>query len=244
MSVCFPDSCVVAWRNLFRPKALRCEIDWNTEFGNANPLDIEIGMGNGLWLRQFAGLHPERRLVGIEFVGEYVRETSRRAVRDKQSNMRLLCADARLALPLLFEDASLTNIYVNFPDPWFKKRHKKRRLLNGAFLRMLSQKMAVGGKLYVVTDDPEYCNFALESVGSVSAFAKEFEGHHLSELPGYPQTKYERKWRAQGKEIFYMLYTNTLNDVIPFDEYLERQQLQYPMKKLRGEEDIKAIIHG
>jgi tRNA (guanine-N7-)-methyltransferase len=217
---------------MFRPDKRRCEIDWSGEFGNANPMDVEIGMGNGLWIRQFADLHPERRLIGIEFVGEYVRETSRRAVRDKQNNIRLLCADARLAIPLLFDDASLGNIYVNFPDPWFKKRHLKRRLLNGAFLRMLSQKMAVGGKLYVVTDDPEYCEFALESVGSIQAFTKDFDGHHIPELPGYPQTKYERKWRKQGKEIFYMTYTNALNDAIPFDEYVEHQQLSYPMKKL------------
>ena len=222
----------IHWKSLVDPATWRCTLDWRKEFGNDHPLEVEIGAGNGLWLRSYAAEHPDRNLVGIELVGKFVRETNRRTVRDKQHNVRHMAGDARMILAVAFSDCSIGRAFVNFPDPWFKKRHFKRRLLNEPFLRLLSRKMRVGGDVVVATDNPAYAEFTRESFNALPEFTPMFEGTHAIALDGYPQTKYEKKWRAMGREIFYLRYENTRNAAITDAEYMREQRLEYGLELL------------
>ena len=222
----------IHWKSRVDVATRRCTIAWAQEFGNANPVDIEIGAGNGLWLRTYGAENPARNVIGIELVGTFVRESNRRTLRDKQENIRHMAGDARMILALAFPDCSVGRAFVNFPDPWFKKRHKKRRLLNQPFLRMLSRKLVIGGDVVVATDDREYCDFTRESFAEVPEFTPAFAGTHMEELPGYPQTKYEKKWRGMGRGIHYMRYVNARNADIDDDVYFREQQLAYGLSLL------------
>ena len=102
---------------------MECGAVWRHEIENSNPIDVEFGTGNGMWLQAYAAAQPTRNIVGIEWAGEYVRDVSRRCMNAKFTNVRLLCGDARFLLPLAFDDGSLAAAHVYFPDPWFKKRH-------------------------------------------------------------------------------------------------------------------------
>ena len=222
----------LSWKRLVDTAAQRCTIDWKQEFGNARPLELEIGCGNGMWLRAYAAGHRDRNVIGNELVAGLVKEIHRRVSRDKQVNIRLLAGDIRVILPMGFSDCSIGRTFVNFPDPWFKKKHMKRRLLNHPFLKMLSRKMLVGGDVVVATDDADYFAYARESFAAAEEFTPLFQGSHLTALEDYPQTKYEKKWRAMGREIYYLHYENNRNAMIDDEEYIHAQQLEYAFSLL------------
>jgi tRNA (guanine-N7-)-methyltransferase len=223
---------LLLWKRRVAKGEWHCDIDWDAEFGRHAPLDVEIGCGNGMWLREHARRNPARNVIGNEIVGKFLKEVDRRTVRDNEHNVRLLIGDARTASLLCFGDGQVARMFVNFPDPWFKKRHLKRRLLNPTFLSLLSRKTVRGGDLTVATDDADYAAFVRECVADVPAWQPEFSGSHIEELPEYPETKYERKWRAMGRSIFYFRYRNSEPALIDNRTYIAEQHLDYAMHLL------------
>ncbi len=223
---------IVSWKRRVEHGAWRCAIDWDEEFGRHAALDLEVGCGNGRWLREYARRNPDRNVVGNELVGKYVKEINRRTVRDQERTVRLLIGDIRAAALLCFGDGELARVFVNFPDPWFKARHLKRRLLNPAFLSLLSRKTERGGELTVATDDADYAAFVRECVAQVPAWQPMFDGTHADALPDYPETKYELKWRAMGRQIYYFRYANVDPSAIDNRAYVAAQHLEYAMALL------------
>jgi tRNA (guanine-N7-)-methyltransferase len=115
------------------------------------PLEIEIGSGRGAFLRERAVAAPEARILGIEIRRKWATLLDERLKRE-ESNARVVCEDARYALPRLVPDATVARAFLHFPDPWWKKRHQKRLVLVEPLLAELGRLLIDGGELFVQTD--------------------------------------------------------------------------------------------
>ena len=182
-------------------------LDWRTVFGNDAPVELEVGFGKGLFLLTAAQQCPDVNFAGVEIEKKYVLYSATRMIKRDLHNVRLAHSDARHFLRDRVADASLQAIHVYFPDPWWKKRHLKRRVFNEEFVRQGARVLKPGGRLHVVTDVEEYFGVITGLVAAVPAFRllppprpREAE-HDLDYL-----TNFERKFRKEGRPIWRALY--------------------------------------
>ncbi len=161
-------------------------------------LSVEIGFGNGEFLVSLAKRHPERYFLGIELSGISVEKLLKRLREEGLRNVFCVRLDAYWAFYLLLSDEAVEAIYLNYPDPWFKKRHHRRRLTRPENLYLFARRLKTGGEILLRTDDRPFLEYTLESAGEVAAFEVSWEV--LS--PASPLTKYEAKWMAQGKTLY------------------------------------------
>lgn len=124
-------------------------------FGNDKPADLEIGCGRPHFFFDRAYHFPERNIVGIEWKYEFIEQAERRIMREKITNARAFHGNAWLLVPLLCAPNSLSQVFVNFPDPWWKARHKKRLVLNEVFLGVLHELIKPDGFIMLQTDVKE-----------------------------------------------------------------------------------------
>jgi tRNA (guanine-N7-)-methyltransferase len=174
-------------------------IDWCRRFGREAILDAEIGFGNGELLVRLAQAHPERNFVGLELKWASIRKALRNIARANVTNVRLLQADARVALDRLFMARSLHRVYALFPDPWPKKRHAKHRLFSHDFLKVLNSRLVNEGEVRIVSDYQPYVNWIVDQVPRTG-----FEVACQTIRPRF-DTRYERKWHERGQEEFHEL---------------------------------------
>ena len=137
-------------------------------FGSDRPLEVEVGTGKGLFLAGAAQATPERLFLGIEIGRKYARFAAARLARQNAANAIVICGDALALFQKWLPPASLTAVHVYFPDPWWKKRHKKRRVLNEQFLRDVERTLLPGGRLHFWTDVEEYFQTSLELIARVA----------------------------------------------------------------------------
>jgi len=126
-------------------------------------LEIEVGSGKGLFLCSAASEHPERHFVGIEIAGKYANYTAARLARHGLPNAKMIHGDAMR----LFADlppARIAAVHVYFPDPWWKRKHHKRRIMNGTFLGHVERVLRPGGDLHFWTDVQEYFQTTIEQI--------------------------------------------------------------------------------
>lgn len=136
-------------------------------FGNHRPLEIEVGSGKGLFLATASGERAEHNFLGIEIARPYAMAAAARVLRAGRENVRVVPGDAGPLFASRVPDRSLAAVHVYFPDPWWKKKHKKRRVLNEMFLRHVSRTLAPGGRLHFWTDVLEYFETVLELAATV-----------------------------------------------------------------------------
>ena len=135
------------------PLSGRLPIDWKQIFGADRPLTLEIGFNRGRFLTALGEAWPDHNHVGVEIRRKYAWHVSNvLADRSERRNVRVVWGDARMLVPALFEEGALDAIFVNFPDPWWKRRHAKRRLVDGDFGVQLLSRLRLGGALWVKTD--------------------------------------------------------------------------------------------
>lgn len=213
---------IINWRGLSYP------IDLAQLFGKDSEVELEVGFGNGVFLLQIAKDNPDKNFIGIELVNFFARKADKKLKNAGIQNVRLFVGDAKLLLLILFKDKVFSHIYFNFPDPWFKKRHKKRRLLKLNFNRLLAKRLKDNGFVSIVTDHPEFRDFVIESMIDSGIFMSEYPSGFTTENPGHYPTKYEQKWRSQGKEIYYMKFRKIHHPLV-FDVngYLTEENLWY-----------------
>ncbi len=132
---------------------------WLTVFGNLHPVAIEIGPGRGEFLLAQARAHPERNLFGIERSAARASAIERRLEAARLPNARIVNGDATCIMGLL-PDACVATYYVQFPDPWWKRRHHRRRLFTAAWVATLRRTLEPGGTIELVTDVAEYFTLA------------------------------------------------------------------------------------
>jgi tRNA (guanine-N7-)-methyltransferase len=166
-------------------------------FGRAAPLEIEIGTGKARFLIETARAHPARDFVGIERSLSYYRVCRDRVTRSGLANARIFRADARAFVDACVPVGSVAAFHVYFPDPWPKKRQRKRRLLDGVFLELLAAKLEPGGLVRIATDHPGYAEELGPLVKTVPALEElSWDAHAIP-----PPTHYELKYRAEGRPI-------------------------------------------
>ncbi len=131
-------------------------------FGRAAPLEIEVGSGKGLFLRNAAAARPDLNFLGIEVVRKYAEFTAAALAKNDLKNAMIVSGDALRIFQELIPNDSLAAVHVYFPDPWWKKRHRKRRVMRESFLRDVERTLRPGGSLHFWTDVEEYFQTTLE----------------------------------------------------------------------------------
>jgi tRNA (guanine-N7-)-methyltransferase len=161
---------------------------------------FEIGFGGGEHLAALAERHPDIGLIGCEVFENGIAKLLGEIVRRQLGNIRLFIDDARLLIAAL-PDASIERVFILFPDPWPKQRHKKRRIISREILDGLARIMTDGSELRLATDDHEHFSWMLERVTGHLAF--EWLARRPADWrerpPGWPPTRYEEKARAAGR---------------------------------------------
>ncbi len=182
-------------------------VDWGRLMG-AGPLNVEVGFGEGEFLLGMAGRRPDMRYVGIERFAEGHRKLVKRARIEGLNNVLTLVGDAYIILNLAFENGALRSVTVNFPDPWPKARHARRRLYTEEFFRIAARKLEPGGTLFLATDDRPYARQALDALARVPALESTHPNQFWLERSPYPvQTRYETRWIKEGRPLHYFVYT-------------------------------------
>lgn len=178
-------------------------IAWAEVFGNPHPVELEVGSGKGLFLANAAVANPSHNFLGVELAKKYARHAAERVARGRLTNVRVLPGDARLFLAQSVPPGSLRAVHVYFPDPWWKKRHKKRRVFSESLVADIERGLEPKGELWVATDVEEYFDVICDLV----AGNQSFETIPIAE-PLRPQhdldylTNFERKYRIEGRPIF------------------------------------------
>ena len=174
-------------------------LDWEKFFGRRGELFVEIGFGNGEFLVEMARRYPEKNFVGFELSITSMVKIQKKIHDFRLENVRVVMEDGRFALREFFEDESIETVVTNFPCPWPKKAHEERRITSGDFLDILSVVLKPKGIFELVTDERWYA----EEVHEKLIESGYFDVESILENPERPvETRYERKWKSQGKKIF------------------------------------------
>jgi len=176
-------------------------------FGRRGPLEVEVGSGKGLFLRTAAAARPEVDFLGVEIAGKYARFAAAGLAKRALHNAVVLHGDAARLFDALLPDHALAAVHVYFPDPWWKKRHAKRRLMRESFVRRVEATLVPGGQLHFWTDVEEYFHVSLELL----AAATDLEGPlDVDESPAEHdldyRTHFERRMRQHGEAVYRSLF--------------------------------------
>jgi tRNA (guanine-N7-)-methyltransferase len=167
-------------------------IDLATQFGRAAPIVMEIGFGNGENIAAMAIAAPEKSFLGIEVHEPGVGHCLLQIEQHNISNLRLIRHDAVEVLETSIANGSLDRVNLFFPDPWHKKRHNKRRIVQRNFVQLLAQKLRVGGIFHVVTDWPNYAEYIAEVMSNSPEFIA---------LPEAPQDRTITRFDTRGSKL-------------------------------------------
>lgn len=165
------------------------------------PVELEIGYGHGRFLLERAAACPDVRLVGVEIKRKWAYLVAERATRRGLGNTTAWAADARFVLPRI-PDATLTRVFMHFPDPWWKKRHAKRSLLGDTLLDDVARLLVSGGEFFVQTDVSERAELHLEALARHPAFALAGEGGYLDHNPYGARSNREVRADEDGLPVY------------------------------------------
>ena len=180
--------------------------DWTAIFGVERPLILEIGFGYGHYLEHLAKLHPDHNIIGLE-INNFCMVKMERVIERKQlNNVRVVFSRAETALNHLFEPEIFSEIHVNFPDPWFKERHSRRRLMQRDTLDMMVSRLKPNGMLYLATDIIEYAEMSHEILADTAGLTNTLETNWVNQFDGRIITKYERRAGVEGRQCYYFAY--------------------------------------
>jgi len=194
---------------------------WQERFRKMGPLQVELGIGKGQFLRQMAQLYPDRCFIGIEKEPGILLQAVRKTREAGLENLQLVLCDVQF-LPQLFAQAEIDVLYINFCDPWPKSRHQKRRLTHQDFLRIYQQLLTPTGLLRFKTDDYFLFEFSLASFISMGMDIVKISTNLHSEKmellePLAIMTEYEAKFVANKLPIYYCeaLFGKSLEEGCP-----------------------------
>ena len=177
-----------------------------TLFGNDNPLALEIGCGIGDFIVQIAARHPERNFVAIDIFNRGCRQTCTRIENAGLTNVLMLRIEAIYLLHHYFSSDSLQALYINCPDPWPKKRQRKRRLLNQDFIDLALYCLKEGGELNFCTDFVDYGETAAELLAGEERMQNLATTPFTHDLGDYPISKYMQRFLDRDQPIYLCRY--------------------------------------
>lgn len=173
----------------------------------APPLVVELGFGRGEFLLDLAEASPDSAFVGVEYSFKRTLKLARRLARTPLRNVRLVEAKAEDVLRDALADASVSRFWINFPDPWPKKRHFKRRVIQPKSAALLARRLAPGGRLEVATDHPGYAAWIDEVLRAEPGLHNVYAPDPFrSEVEDRKPTAYELEWRALGRDLHFFCY--------------------------------------
>lgn len=171
-------------------------IDWFEIFGNRNAIEIEIGCGKGAFLLSVARENPARNFFGIEAQARWVEKVRERLEANRIDNARILHADATPILTHFIRHATVRAYHVYFPDPWWKRRHHKRRFLTSEVAAAMRRTLEPGGTVHVATDVADRFD------GMMRVLADAGFREIGDESPDLPVSGFERKYLSEGRPVY------------------------------------------
>jgi len=193
----------------YNSRALPWPVDWDAVFGGPRPLLLEIGFGYGQYLLHLARQQPDAGVIGLEIANRCLTLVEQAIACHGLTNVRLIHSPAHTALYHLFTPAALSEVHVNFPDPWFKPRHSHRRLMQRDTLDLIVNRLRPGGALFLATDIYDYAEISAAPLADKPGLANLLPAPWVSEMPGRIVTRYEEKARRQGRTCCYFAYQRT-----------------------------------
>lgn len=185
-------------------------LDLQALFGRAAPRMLEIGFGAGEALLEFAGAHPEMDCIGIEVHRPGVGRLLLGAETASLRNLRVICHDAVEVLQQQLAPASIALVHIFFPDPWPKKRHHKRRLIQPPFVELLANTIAPGGTLRLATDWEPYALHMREVIDASAAFTNvASDAGFVARSAERALTRFERRGQRLGHGVWDLEYRRT-----------------------------------
>lgn len=185
--------------------APQAQVDWITHFGRQAPLMVEIGCGTGHAIAALAEAHRDANVIGFEVFTPSVASTLSRLARHNLTNVRLVVADGAQGVEMLFEPASITELWTFFPDPWHKARHHKRRLVNPRFAEVVASRLVPGGVWRLATDWADYAEAMRETLDASELLVNDHDGW-APRFELRPLTKYEQRGLDAGRTVFDLTY--------------------------------------
>jgi tRNA (guanine-N7-)-methyltransferase len=180
-------------------------LDFRALFGRDAPVVLEIGFGMGHATAQIAAAMPQTDFIGVEVHVPGVGALLRRIAELQLNNLRIVQHDAVGVLEQMIAPASLAGVHIFFPDPWHKKRHHKRRLLQPAFAALLATRLAQGGHLHVATDWAPYAEQVLQVLSNEPALRNTAAGY-ATKPEWRPSTKFEARGLKLGHGVWDLLF--------------------------------------
>ncbi len=182
-------------------------LDFGQLFGRQAPVILEIGFGMGDSLLEIAMAHPENNYLGIEVhkpgVGRLLANISEHSL----SNLKVMKFDAVEVLKKQIQEATLSAVYLFFPDPWHKTRHQKRRIVQDDFIQLIRQKLALQGQFHMATDWEHYARQMLGAMKKAPGFHNCADNGDYIPRPDYrPKTKFERRGERLGHGVWDILF--------------------------------------
>jgi tRNA (guanine-N7-)-methyltransferase len=186
-------------------------IAWPDLFGNGNPVEVEVGFGKGLYLTTAGAARPDTNFLGVEIVRKYQFYAATRLALRHLTNVRVACADGRTLLRDRVAPRSVDAVHVYFPDPWWKARHRKRRVFTPEFAHTTGTVLRPGGRLLIATDVEAYHGIMTQIVRELGPAFRELPPPAPSE-PRHDMdylTNFERKFHKEGRPIYRAAYERT-----------------------------------
>jgi tRNA (guanine-N7-)-methyltransferase len=170
-------------------------LDWPGIFGNDHPIEIDLGAGDGSFIAAYARRHPERNFLATERLLGRARKIAKKAERGPLPNLKVLRLESAYTLEHLVPPGSVAAVHLMFPDPWPKRRHWDRRLLQPAFAAHLVRALNAGGEFRFTTDHAEYFEKGSEVLNQTPGL----EAAPVWDLADYPKTDFEQDFAKEGR---------------------------------------------
>lgn len=183
-------------------------LDWGQVFSKPQPIEVELGCGDSNLIVELARRHPERNFLGVERLWGRLKKLDRKGRRAGLSNLRGLRIEASYCLEFLLPPNSIQTLHIYFPDPWPKRRHWNKRLVNARFTGVAATRLLPGGVVYLRTDDDAYFRQMTEVFGTSTAFRPVDTPTELAET----LTDFEKEFLAQGKATHHAAYERLPGD--------------------------------
>jgi len=182
-------------------------LEFQQIFANSNPVYLEIGFGNGKALAEAADLHPHNNYLGVEVHGPGVGHLMIKLAEQQSSNVRILQTDAMDLLRHRIPPNSLSGVFLFFPDPWPKKKHHKRRIVQAEFVKLIQCALKPGGYLHMATDWEHYAQQMMAVCSAADGFVNQAGTGNFSPRPQErPLTKFERRGKKLGHRVWDLIF--------------------------------------